>query len=111
MASLAARGWKPDYVAIRRRLDLAAPRAGEPLVEDRVTVNAIGIGFIEGVPGPQADPAVAEVLGRYLPLRRLGSPKDVQGAVVFLAAPTTNYVNAEVVLIDGAIADLGARLH
>ncbi|MBM4409917.1 MAG: SDR family oxidoreductase [Chloroflexi bacterium] len=77
---------------------------GDPLVEDRVTVNAIGIGFIEGVPGPQADPAVAEVLGRYLPLRRLGSPKDVQGAVVFLAAPTTNYVNAEVVLIDGAIA-------
>lgn len=77
---------------------------GAPLVADRVTVNVIGIGFFEGVPGPQADPAVAEVLERYLPLRRLGSPKDVQGAVVFLAADTTNYVNAEVILIDGAIA-------
>lgn len=32
MTGLAARGWKPDYVAIRRRLDLAAPSAGEPLV-------------------------------------------------------------------------------
>lgn len=32
MAGLAARGWQPDYVAIRRRLDLAAPSAGEPLV-------------------------------------------------------------------------------
>ena len=32
MAGLAARGWKPDYIAIRRRLDLAAPSAGEPLV-------------------------------------------------------------------------------
>ena len=32
MASLAARGWKPDYVAIRRRRDLAAPSAAEPLV-------------------------------------------------------------------------------
>lgn len=77
---------------------------GAPLVEERVTVNVIGIGFMEGVPGPQADPAVAEVLHHYLPFRRLGSPKDVQGAVVFLAADTTNYVNAEVVLIDGAIA-------
>lgn len=32
MNGLAARGWKPDYVAIRRRRDLAAPTDGEPLV-------------------------------------------------------------------------------
>lgn len=37
MAQLAARGWKPDYVAIRRRADLQPPGAGdlarnEPLV-------------------------------------------------------------------------------
>ena len=30
--ALAARGWKPDYVAIRRRRDLGAPADGEPLV-------------------------------------------------------------------------------
>ncbi len=32
MDALAARGWKPDYVAIRRRRDLGAPADGEPLV-------------------------------------------------------------------------------
>ncbi len=32
MNALAARGWKPDYVAIRRRRDLGAPADGEPLV-------------------------------------------------------------------------------
>ena len=37
MTALAARGWKPDYVAIRRRCDLQPPCAGdlaqkEPLV-------------------------------------------------------------------------------
>lgn len=32
MRSLAARGWQPDYVAIRRRSDLAAPSAGDALV-------------------------------------------------------------------------------
>jgi len=31
-ASLAARGWKPDYIAIRRRSDLQVPVAGDPLV-------------------------------------------------------------------------------
>jgi pantoate--beta-alanine ligase len=32
MQSLAARGWKPDYVTIRRRSDLAAPGEGDTLV-------------------------------------------------------------------------------
>jgi pantoate--beta-alanine ligase len=35
MESLAARGWNPDYVAVRKRADLIAPAAGEtaaPLV-------------------------------------------------------------------------------
>lgn len=32
VAELAAYGWKPDYVAIRRRSDLQPPHPGEPLV-------------------------------------------------------------------------------
>ena len=32
MNSLIARGWQPDYVAIRRRADLAVPRTGDALV-------------------------------------------------------------------------------
>ena len=30
MNTLIARGWAPDYVAIRRRRDLGAPGEGEP---------------------------------------------------------------------------------
>jgi pantoate--beta-alanine ligase len=32
MDTLTARGWKPDYVVVRRQRDLGAPSAGEPLV-------------------------------------------------------------------------------
>jgi len=32
MQTLAARGWQPDYVAIRRRVDLATPLIGDALV-------------------------------------------------------------------------------
>ncbi|WP_454907477.1 pantoate--beta-alanine ligase [Variovorax gossypii] len=32
MQSLAQRGWQPDYLVLRRRADLQAPSAGEPLV-------------------------------------------------------------------------------
>lgn len=76
---------------------------GEPLVEDRVTVNAIVLGFIEGVPGPHADPELAAILERYVPLRRLGEAREVGGAVVYLASDGANFVNGETVTIDGAI--------
>jgi pantoate--beta-alanine ligase len=32
MQTLAARGWQPDYITLRRRTDLQAPATGEPLV-------------------------------------------------------------------------------
>mgnify|MGYP006193617053 FL=1 len=32
MKALAERGWQPDYLTVRRRADLQAPKAGEPLV-------------------------------------------------------------------------------
>jgi len=32
MDALTARGWRPDYVALRRQADLGAPAEGEPLV-------------------------------------------------------------------------------
>jgi pantoate--beta-alanine ligase len=33
MARLAARGWKPDYVSIRKRMNLQAPIRGEYLAK------------------------------------------------------------------------------
>jgi pantoate--beta-alanine ligase len=29
MAQLAARGWKPDYISVRKRIDLQPPSAGD----------------------------------------------------------------------------------
>jgi pantoate--beta-alanine ligase len=41
MAALAARGWKPDYIAIRRQADLLAPEPGE---RDLVVLAAAKLG-------------------------------------------------------------------
>ena len=32
MDTLLSRGWKPDYMTVRRRVDLQAPGANDPLV-------------------------------------------------------------------------------
>ena len=72
-----------------------------------VTVNAIGLGFFDDVPGVQNDEELRAVLERYIPLRRLGKPEDIQGAVVYLASEDAGFVDAEVFVIDGAIVAHG----
>jgi NAD(P)-dependent dehydrogenase (short-subunit alcohol dehydrogenase family) len=69
-----------------------------------VTVNSITLGFFDDVPGLHNDEEVHAILERYIPLRRLGKPEDVQGAVVYLSSELAAFVNSETVLIDGAIA-------
>ncbi len=70
-----------------------------------VTVNALGLGFYEGVPGPQADPELGGVLQRYIPVKRLGRPEDLQGALVYLVSNEAAFVDSEVVVVDGAISN------
>ena len=69
-----------------------------------VTVNALGIGFFDDVPGIQSDEEAHAVLERYIPLRRLGKPEDLQGALVYIVSDDAGFVDSELFVVDGAIA-------
>ena len=73
-------------------------------VRSGVTVNAIGLGHYEGVPGPQNDETAHAALLRWIPVARLGQPEDVQGALVYLASNEAGFMNGEVFMVDGALA-------
>jgi pantoate--beta-alanine ligase len=45
MQSLARRGWKPDYLTVRRRSDLLAPRSDKPADESLVVLGAAKLGM------------------------------------------------------------------
>jgi NAD(P)-dependent dehydrogenase (short-subunit alcohol dehydrogenase family) len=68
-----------------------------------VTVNSLGLGFFDDVPGIQSDEEIHAILERYIPLRRLGKPEDLQGAVVYLCSELAGFVDSEHVVVDGAI--------
>lgn len=69
-----------------------------------VTVNALGIGMVEGAPGPLEDASVRERLDRYVPLRRLGQPQDLAHALRYVVSDEAAFMTGELLLIDGALA-------
>ena len=69
-----------------------------------ITVNAVAPTFI-ATPGTEpalADPEFrADVEERIAALHRIGTPKEVAGAVVFLASPAASLITGETIMIDG----------
>ena len=71
------------------------------LGKDRITVNAIAPGpFPSRLTDTDSD-AVKKSVATYIPLRRPGTPEDVEGAVVFLASRAGAYVNGTAIPLDG----------
>jgi NAD(P)-dependent dehydrogenase (short-subunit alcohol dehydrogenase family) len=69
-----------------------------------INVNAVAPTFIRtpGTSDALVDPVFeAEVIERIAGVHRIGEPKDVTGAVVFLASPAASLITGTTLLIDG----------
>ena len=73
-------------------------------IRQGVTVNALGLGFYSDLPGPQQDDALREILEKYIPVRRLGTSTDLQGTLVYLSSDSSDFVDSEMIVVDGAIS-------
>jgi 2-dehydro-3-deoxy-D-gluconate 5-dehydrogenase len=68
-----------------------------------INVNAVAPGYMasnDTVSLRSDEERSAEILGR-IPAGRWGIPEDLQGAMVFLASPASNYINGYTIAIDG----------
>jgi NAD(P)-dependent dehydrogenase (short-subunit alcohol dehydrogenase family) len=69
-----------------------------------ITVNAIAPGPIETqMLGVGDDEQKKERLASRVPLRRLGQPEDIAGAVAFFATPDSAFVTGQVLPVDGGL--------
>ena len=68
-----------------------------------VTVNAIAPGFIETDMTGQMKEEWRQEIKRNIPLDRFGTPRDVAGAVAFLASDEAGYITGQVLGVDGGM--------
>jgi gluconate 5-dehydrogenase len=65
---------------------------------DGVRVNCLSPGPF---PGEKAPPAMVERLATKLPMKRMGRPHELKGAIVFLASDASSFMTGQNLTIDG----------
>ncbi|MFB6465265.1 3-oxoacyl-ACP reductase FabG [Cytobacillus sp. Hz8] len=68
-----------------------------------INVNAVAPGFIMTGMTAKVPEKILEQMKSMVPLGRLGDPRDIANAYLFLASEEANYVNGTVLHVDGGI--------
>jgi NAD(P)-dependent dehydrogenase (short-subunit alcohol dehydrogenase family) len=73
------------------------------LAADGITVNAIAPGFfVTNIGGGHAqNPEVQAAISKDIPMHRVGRPDDIKALALFLAAPASDYITGQEIIIDG----------
>lgn len=76
-----------------------------------VTVNCLAPGWFKTQQNQVLydDPEWVEYLVDRIPVKRPGQPHDLDGAVIFLASPSSAYVTGQILLVDGGITTGSTR--
>jgi 3-oxoacyl-[acyl-carrier protein] reductase len=92
-----------NYSAAKAGLIGFTKAVAKELAPRGITCNAVCPGFIQTdmTDGLPAD--LKEKLLANIPLKRLGTPEDIAGAVAFLASPHAGYLTGQEITIDGGL--------
>ncbi|HUL19126.1 MAG TPA: SDR family oxidoreductase [Steroidobacteraceae bacterium] len=99
----------PAYGAAKAGLVQLVKTLGIAWAKENIRVNAVAAGVTESRMTAQMlkIPAMmAPVLART-PLKRVGHPRDVAGAVLFLTSAAASYITGQTLLVDGGYSIVG----
>jgi gluconate 5-dehydrogenase len=104
MLGLRDRGYSA-YCSTKGGLALLVRQHAVELARHRITVNGVAPTVVRT---PMAshwltNPATATAIVERIPLRRVGEPEDVVGAVLFFCAPASDFITGQVLYADGGL--------
>jgi NAD(P)-dependent dehydrogenase (short-subunit alcohol dehydrogenase family) len=97
-----------SYSASKAGIHMMARHMAAHLVSDNITINSIAPGPFESkmMAYRLDDPDSRKMVEAGVPRRRIGSPEDVAGTVIFLASRAGAYTTGSVIPVDGGISTL-----
>jgi 3-oxoacyl-[acyl-carrier protein] reductase len=96
-----------NYSASKGAINSFTRALAVELAGRNVTVNAIAPGFIETDMSAAVRNKAGDLIKKFIPLKRIGTPEDVAKVAVFLASADSAYITGQVLTVDGGLS-LGA---
>ena len=92
-----------NYSATKAGLIGMTKTLAKELGRKGIRVNAVAPGFIATPMTAAVPEKILEMMKEKTPLRRLGEPKDIANAYLYLASDESNFVNGAVLSVDGGL--------
>lgn len=93
-----------NYAAAKAGLVGMTKSLAAEVASRNITVNCVAPGFIAtAMTDVLADAQKTQLLGR-IPVGRMGEPRDIAGAVVYLASDEASYVSGQTLHVNGGMA-------
>jgi 3-oxoacyl-[acyl-carrier protein] reductase len=92
-----------NYVAAKAGLIGLTKAIAVEIASRGITVNAVAPGFIETPMTDALPEQTKEALKARIPLGRMGTPRDVAAAIVFLASDEAGYITGHVLNVNGGL--------
>jgi 3-oxoacyl-[acyl-carrier protein] reductase len=92
-----------NYVAAKAGVIGLTKAIAIEIASRNITVNAVAPGFIATPMTDVLSDEVKEALKVRIPLGRMGSPRDVASAIVFLASDEAGYITGHVLNVNGGM--------
>jgi 2-dehydro-3-deoxy-D-gluconate 5-dehydrogenase len=93
----------PGYAAAKGGIATLTKALANEWAGKGVQVNAIAPGYVrtDNTEALRADAGRSQAILSRIPAGRWGEPEDFKGPIVFLASQASNYVNGDILLVDG----------
>jgi 3-oxoacyl-[acyl-carrier protein] reductase len=92
-----------NYSASKAGLVGLTKTVAKELAGRKVTVNAVAPGFIASDMTDALGPALLDEVKKRVPAKRLGEAAEIAEAVLFLASPSSGYITAQTLVVDGGL--------
>ena len=103
VVGIAGNAGQTNYSASKAGIIGFTKSLAKEVASRNILVNAVAPGFIETNMTDVLKQEVKDEIAKNIPLKRMGTPKDVANVVKFLVSEDSSYITGQVISVDGGM--------